>query len=91
MLENVHVYIITYVFVLIVQGYISFLKNSIWGMLPIIISSMVFIITANRDIFTLLVIQVAVFSIIRFTKYILSSFILKSRNTKIDKTRIHDL
>ena len=90
MIENVYVFIIMYVFVLIIQGYV-FLRKSIWGMLPIIISSIIFIISTGRDIFILLIIQVALFSIIRFTKYIISSLLLKSRNTKIDKSKIRDL
>lgn len=91
MIENVYVFIIVYVFVLIIQGYVSFLRKSIWGMLPIIICSIIFIISTDRDIFILLIIQVSLFSIIRFTKYVISSFLLKSRNTKIDKSKIHDL
>lgn len=91
MLENVYVFIVIYLFVLILQGYLSFLRKSVWGNLPIIISSIIFIISADRDIFILLIIQVVLFSVIRFTKYIIDRFLLKNRKTKIDKSKIHDL
>jgi hypothetical protein len=91
MLENVDVFIIIYVVVLIIQGYISFLRKSLWGMLPIIISSIIFITSTHREVFILLILQVSLFSVIRFTKYIIESFLSKSRNRKIDKSKIHDL
>jgi len=91
MLENVDVFIIIYVVVLIIQGYISFLRKSLLGMLPIIISSIIFITSTHREVFILLILQVSLFSVIRFTKYIIESFLSKSRNRKIDKSKIHDL
>lgn len=91
MLDDISVLILIYVFAVIVQGFLTSLNRSYWGLLSIIATSILYIVMQNRNIFTLVWIQTCIFGVIRLTKYIVNSYIMKRRNNSIDVSKIKDL
>lgn len=91
MLDDINVLILIYVVVIIVQGYLTSLNKSYWGLLSIIATSILYIVLQNRNIFTLVWIQTCIFGVYRLSKYIVNAYILKKRNNSIDVSKIKDL
>lgn len=83
--------IIVYVFAILIQIGVIFLKPKIIVALPIIIVSICYIFTKEDNLFILCLIQCLIAFLGLLTFYIVNSLIAKKKNSSIDKTKIKDL
>jgi len=91
MIDDINVLILIYIFAIIIQGFLTSLNRSYWGLLSIIATSILYIVIQDRNIFTLVWIQTCLYGVIRLTKHIVTAYILKKRNNSIDISKIKDL
>ena len=83
--------VILYVIGLLLAVCISLLKNKFFTAIPIIVSSIIFIITKEENWYYLAFYQVVVCFISVTTQNIIRGISQKKRNSEIDKTKIKDL
>jgi hypothetical protein len=91
MLEDQNVFLITYLLVLLLQGTVSSFKKGYWGLIPILLSSIVYVITVDRDIFILVCFQIGLHGINRLVRFVVEALLIKRKQNKIDKSIIKDL
>lgn len=83
--------IIIYVIGLLLEVIISLFKNKIFTTIPVIISSIVFVITKEENWYLLAFYQVIMCFISVITQYIVKAIWKKKRNSEVDKSKIKDL
>ena len=83
--------IIIYVIGLLLEVIISLFKNKIFTTIPVIISSIVFVITKEENWYLLAFYQVIMCFISVITQYIVKAILKKKRNSEVDKSKIKDL
>ncbi len=91
MLEDQNVFLITYLLVLLLQGTISSLKKGYWGWIPILGSSLVYVISVDRDIFILICFQLGLHGVNRLARFLVDAYLGKRKHAKINKSIIKDL
>lgn len=88
---KIEIIIIMYVIGLLMTVGISFLKNKFFTTIPVIVSSILFIITKEENLYHLAFWQIIVCFVSVTVQYILKMKMQKKRNSEIEKLKIKDL
>lgn len=88
---KIEIIIIMYVIGLLMTVGIPFLKNKFFTTIPVIVSSILFIITKEENLYHLAFWQVIVCFVSVTVQYILKIKMQKKRNSEIEKLKIKDL
>ena len=83
--------IIIYVFGLLLEVMISLLKNKFLTAIPVIVSSIIFLITKEENWYDLAMLQTIMSFISITTCYVVQAISKKKRKSDVDKTKIKDL
>lgn len=88
---KIEIIVIMYVIGLLLTVGISFLKNKFFTTIPVIVSSILFIITKEENLYQLAFWQVIVCFVSVIVQYILKIKLQKKRNSEMEKLKIKDL
>lgn len=88
---QISVIIILYVFGLLLELGVSFLKWKIVSTIPVIISCIVFLITKEENFYILAFYQIIVAFVTIIVERIVKAIRCKKKNSEIDKMQIKDL
>lgn len=88
---KIEIIVIMYVIGLLLIVGISFLKNKFFTTIPVIVSSILFIITKEENLYHLAFWQIIVCFVSVTVQYILKMKMQKKCNSEIEKLKIKDL
>ena len=82
---------ILYLILMIIQVAMCLIKNKIFGLLPICLTLVLFLITMNDDFYDIAIFQIIVCAIDLIVNCIIKKVSEKKYKTEIDKMKIKDL